>query len=95
MSAAERPQDREIDNLLLEERRFPPPPEFAAQANAKPEIYDDDFEAFWEREAASASPGSSRLRSCSSGSGRMRSGSRRQAQYRLQLRRPPCRERAG
>ena len=50
MTAAEKPQDREIDNLLLEERRFPPPPEFAAQANAQPEIYDEDFEAFWERE---------------------------------------------
>ncbi len=50
MTAAETPQDREIDNLLLEERRFPPPPAFAAQANAQPEIYDEDFEAFWERE---------------------------------------------
>jgi len=39
-----------IDTLLLEERRYPPPPEFAAQANAKPAIYDQDFEAFWERE---------------------------------------------
>ncbi len=50
MTAAERPEDREIDNLLFEERRFPPPPDFAAQANAQPEIYDDDFEAFWDRE---------------------------------------------
>jgi len=50
MTAAERPQDKEIDNLLLEERRFPPPPGFAAEANAQPEIYDEDFEAFWERE---------------------------------------------
>ena len=39
-----------IDTMLLEERRYPPSPEFAAQANAKPEIYDEDFEAFWERE---------------------------------------------
>jgi acetyl-CoA synthetase len=39
-----------IDTLFLEERRYPPPPEFAAAANAKPEIYDEDFEAFWERE---------------------------------------------
>ena len=39
-----------IETLLLEERRYPPPPEFAAQANAQPEIYDADFEAFWERE---------------------------------------------
>ena len=36
--------------MLLEERRYPPPPEFAAQANAQPEIYDEPFEAFWERE---------------------------------------------
>ena len=36
--------------MLLEERRYPPSVEFAAQANAKPEIYDEDFEAFWERE---------------------------------------------
>ena len=50
MAAAERPQDKEIDNLLLEERRFPPPPGFAAAANAQPGIYDEDFEAFWERE---------------------------------------------
>ncbi len=39
-----------IDTMLLEERRYPPSEEFAAQANAKPEIYDEDFEAFWERE---------------------------------------------
>jgi acetyl-CoA synthetase len=39
-----------IDALLLEERRYHPPPEFAAQANAKPEIHDRDFEEFWETE---------------------------------------------
>jgi acetyl-CoA synthetase len=39
-----------IDTLFLEERRYPPPPEFSAQANAQPSIYDEDFEAFWERE---------------------------------------------
>ena len=39
-----------IDTLLLEERRYPPSPEFAAQANAQPEIYEQGFEAFWERE---------------------------------------------
>jgi acetyl-CoA synthetase len=39
-----------IDTLLGEERRYPPPPGFAAQANAKPDIYDSDFEAFWEVE---------------------------------------------
>jgi acetyl-CoA synthetase len=40
-----------IETMFLEERRYPPPPEFAAQANAKPEIYDEPFESFWEREA--------------------------------------------
>ena len=49
MTAAEKPQN-DIDNLLLEERRFPPSPAFAAQANAQPGIYDEDFEDFWERE---------------------------------------------
>jgi acetyl-CoA synthetase len=39
-----------IDTLMLEERRYPPPPEFAAQANATAEIYDRGFEEFWETE---------------------------------------------
>ena len=39
-----------IDNLFLEERRYPPPAAFAAQANAQASIYDEPFEAFWERE---------------------------------------------
>jgi acetyl-CoA synthetase len=39
-----------IDALLLEERRYPPPDAFAAQANAKPDIYERDFEEFWESE---------------------------------------------
>ncbi|HEY0416047.1 MAG TPA: AMP-binding protein, partial [Gaiellaceae bacterium] len=42
---------RDIDTLLLEERRYPPPPAFAAQANAQPGIYEEDFDAFWSREA--------------------------------------------
>jgi len=40
-----------IDTLLLEERRYPPSPDFAAQANAQPGIYDIPFEEFWAREA--------------------------------------------
>jgi acetyl-CoA synthetase len=40
-----------IDTMLLEERRYPPPPEFAAQANAKPDIYERDFDEFWETSA--------------------------------------------
>jgi acetyl-CoA synthetase len=39
-----------IHTLLLEERQYPPPAAFAAQANAQPPIYDEPFEAFWERE---------------------------------------------
>jgi acetyl-CoA synthetase len=41
---------RTIDTLLLEERRYPPPDSFAARSNAKPEIYDEGFESFWQRE---------------------------------------------
>jgi acetyl-CoA synthetase len=37
--------------MFLEERRYPPPEEFAAQANAQPDIYERDFEEFWETEA--------------------------------------------
>src|SRR5580704_16895322 len=43
-----------IETLLTEERRFPPPPQIAAAANAQPEIYaaaDRDFEAFWADQA--------------------------------------------
>ena len=32
-------------------RRYPPSPEFAAQANAQPGIYERDFEEFWATEA--------------------------------------------
>ena len=39
-----------IETMFLEERRYPPPPEFAAQANAQPDIYERDFEEFWETE---------------------------------------------
>jgi acetyl-CoA synthetase len=42
--------NQDIDTYQLEERRYPPPPEFAARANAQPEIYERDFEEFWESE---------------------------------------------
>ena len=35
-----------IETILLEERRYPPPPDFASQANATPDIYERDFEEF-------------------------------------------------
>jgi acetyl-CoA synthetase len=41
---------RTIDALLLEERRYPPPEDFAAQTNAKADIYERGFEDFWESE---------------------------------------------
>jgi acetyl-CoA synthetase len=43
-----------LDNLLTESRTFPPNEEFAAQANAKAELYeraDADREAFWAEQA--------------------------------------------
>jgi acetyl-CoA synthetase len=39
-----------IDTLFLEERRYPPPAGFAAQANAGEDIYGRDFEEFWATE---------------------------------------------
>ena len=42
--------DATIETLLAEERRFPPPREFSAQANAQPDLYDLSFEELWERE---------------------------------------------
>jgi acetyl-CoA synthetase len=39
-----------IDILSSEERRYPPAPEFAAQANAQPDIYERDFDEFWATE---------------------------------------------
>ncbi len=41
---------KRIDALQEEGRSFPPPPEFAAQANAQPGIYDRTLEDFWEEE---------------------------------------------
>src|SRR5204863_9132124 len=39
-----------IDALYVEERTFPPPEDFAKQANAQPDIYERDPEQFWEQE---------------------------------------------
>jgi len=47
---AEATQQHAIDTMLLEERTYPPPEDFAAQANAQADIYDVPFEDFWERE---------------------------------------------
>ncbi|HEU6446017.1 MAG TPA: acetate--CoA ligase [Gaiellaceae bacterium] len=40
-----------IDTMFEEDRRYPPAPEFAAQANAQAELYELDFEELWAREA--------------------------------------------
>ena len=40
-----------IETILTEERRYEPPPDFAAQANAQPQIYDRDPDEFWTTEA--------------------------------------------
>jgi len=40
-----------IETILTEERRYPPAPEFAAQANAQPELYEEPWEQLWERVA--------------------------------------------
>ena len=42
--------DVAIETLLAEERRYPPPADFAAQANAQPDLYDVPFDQLWERE---------------------------------------------
>jgi acetyl-CoA synthetase len=42
--------DAAIETLLAEERRYPPPAESAAAANAQPDLYDVPFEELWERE---------------------------------------------
>ena len=39
-----------IETLLKEQRRYPPDPAFAAQANAGPELYELTLEELWERE---------------------------------------------
>jgi acetyl-CoA synthetase len=44
------PRSHAIETIFSEERRYPPPEDFAAQANAQADIYDRDFEEFWETE---------------------------------------------
>ena len=39
-----------IETMFSEERTYPPPENFTAQANAQADIYDVPFEDFWERE---------------------------------------------
>jgi acetyl-CoA synthetase len=41
-----------IETMQIEERRYPPSPEFSKQANAQPDIYERGFDEFWSEEAA-------------------------------------------
>ena len=40
-----------IETLQVEDRRYPPSPEFSKQANAKPDIYGRSFDDFWTEES--------------------------------------------
>ena len=40
-----------IETMQVENRRYPPSPEFSSQANAKPDIYERGFDEFWTKEA--------------------------------------------
>ncbi len=43
-----------LENLLREDRTFPPAEEFTAQANAKPGVHEEaeqDYQAFWQKQA--------------------------------------------
>ena len=40
-----------IETMQVEERRYPPSPEFSRQANAQPDIYKRGFDEFWTEEA--------------------------------------------
>ena len=54
MTDASSPDSPALENLSHEERRFPPSPEFAAQANAGPELYEQaaaDRLEFWATQA--------------------------------------------
>ena len=47
-------QPKTLENLLTEDRVFPPTDEFAAAANAKPDVYDKaeaDYLGFWKEQA--------------------------------------------
>jgi acetyl-CoA synthetase len=47
---SEQVSGQDIETLFLEQRRYPPPPEFAAQANAQPDIYEKGREEFWREQ---------------------------------------------
>jgi acetyl-CoA synthetase len=44
---AEKPGEHAIETMQVEERRYPPSPEFSRQANAQPDIYNRSLDDFW------------------------------------------------
>jgi acetyl-CoA synthetase len=48
---SETQQAAAIETMFLEERRYAPPPDFAAQANAQQSLYELEFEELWAKEA--------------------------------------------
>jgi len=48
-----KPTGHAIETLQGDARRYPPPKDFAAKANAKPDIYKVGLEEFWDKEAKS------------------------------------------
>ena len=89
------PRSPAIETMFLEERRYPPPEEFAAQANAQPDIYDRDFEEFWEPEGRERVTWFEPFTSSTSGAAICEVVPGRHAQHLLQLRRSPRRGRPG
>src|SRR2546421_5760406 len=47
---SEQAAGQDIETLFLEQRRYPPPAEFARQANGQPDIYEKGREEFWREE---------------------------------------------
>ena len=94
------PTSAAIEDYLVEERTFPPPPEFVANALVTgTAIYDeanDDFEAFWARQAARSGELVEGLAHDLRVGAALRQVVRgRRAQRLLQLPRPPRRGRPG
>src|SRR5438067_10394626 len=49
--SARKAAEHAIETMQVEERRYPPSPEFRKQANAQPDIYRRSVEEFWTEEA--------------------------------------------
>jgi hypothetical protein len=44
---SERSDGHAIETMHIEERCYPPDPEFSRKANAQPDIYERGFDRFW------------------------------------------------